>query len=130
MKVFHLREQLCIDRDKEGMQHGGTGFKGQNRGHELELYAMYKVQGALHGAGASRHLEIQHSGLRTIFGKLFQGLEHLRVWNRNLGGCLGDRKGKEGRKAKGENPLEALSQLLKSQLNTPMNIFGSMLYVT
>lgn len=39
------------------------------------------------------------------------------------------RKGKEGRKAKGENPFEALSQYLKSQLNTPVNIFGSMLCV-
>ena len=28
MKVFNLCEQLCIDRDKEGIEHGGTGFKG------------------------------------------------------------------------------------------------------
>lgn len=67
---------------------------------------MCKVLGALHGAGASRHLEIQHSGLRTIFGKLFQGLEHLGVWNRNLGGCLGDRE-----KAKREGRLRERTHL-------------------
>lgn len=45
MQVFHLYGQLCIYRDKEDVQHGKTGFMGQNWSHEFELYGICRALG-------------------------------------------------------------------------------------